>query len=660
MNPDTNGKMIEKAREFERNGEFSKAFLLYSKASESGDRESRLKVGRMLIQGKGCIKQPIKGYSIIRDASIEHDAQSDYELGRCHFEGTGTEKNEDLGFQMIVEAAENGYTPAENYLGRLFMDGRYVEKDPQKGMEWIKRTADKDDPEGLYQIAMEYKDYSMDYDPKKLIELLDRPASLGNADAEYFLGKRYFYGKDVEIDYDKARRLLTNALKHGNYEAGIELGLIYREGYGVPVDPDMARKCFTKAAVNGITKGMYYLGGLYDVNRYLRNPHRAFIWLKRGYDKGDLMCGEKVADLYRTGTGVKKNMEKAFRLYMDCAEHGLVGSMEYVGYCYEKGEGTTHDANKAFDWYTRASEKGSGYAYMRIGMMFVREKDDEFAIKSFKLAIDEKEYRAATLLGELYEKEGKFHSMAQAIFYFRLGAGNDVDMSMVKLADHYDSGAYLEQSYEKAFELYKRVADRSGEHEAAANVGRYYENGYFVERDPKKAMEYYLIAAKGNNAFAMNRLYNILSKSEDPLDQKEAVFWLMRSAAKDSRESIIELAERYLTGRGVPRSKFAATTWFHEAASGNEYARKRFESLAFEENDEDPEYRSKAAMLERRAGEMTENKAITELAELYKDGDGDTEKDLPLAERWYAIADRLGCPFAKERLEKIRKMMIAE
>ena len=78
-----------------------------------------------------------------------------------------------------------------------------------------------------------------------------RKAQAGESEAEYKLGKSYYEGDGVKLDYKKAAEWLHKAAKQNNPEAQYGLFRMYTYGQGVKVDYDYAATMLRSAAENG-------------------------------------------------------------------------------------------------------------------------------------------------------------------------------------------------------------------------------------------------------------------------------------------------------------------------------------------------------------------------------------------------------------------------
>jgi TPR repeat protein len=63
-----------------------------------------------------------------------------------------------------------------------------------------------------------------------------------------------------------------------------------------------------------------------------------------------------LADSYRSGEGVEKDLAKAFQLYRMAAETGHAEAQTRLADSYRNGEGVEKDLAKADQWYRIAAE----------------------------------------------------------------------------------------------------------------------------------------------------------------------------------------------------------------------------------------------------------------------------------------------------------------
>src|ERR1700722_19567389 len=85
------------------------------------------------------------------------------------------------------------------------------------------------------------------------LELAKAGAEKGDAEAEFVLGKAYYTGAGVPLDYAKAFDLYQKAATQGYAKAQNNLATMYRNGQGGQKDSATAVDWFQKAAGQGAT-----------------------------------------------------------------------------------------------------------------------------------------------------------------------------------------------------------------------------------------------------------------------------------------------------------------------------------------------------------------------------------------------------------------------
>ena len=95
---------------------------------------------------------------------------------------------------------------------------------------------------------------------------------------------------------------------------------------------------------------------------------------------------------------------------------------------------------------------------------------------------------------------------------FLLGLEKNDDISIFNLANCYNNGKGVKQSFEKAFWLYQEAA-RLNNVKAMFNVALCYKNGKGVKQNLEKAFEWYKkSSALGNKPAMINKDYLIENK----------------------------------------------------------------------------------------------------------------------------------------------------
>ncbi|MBQ9010192.1 MAG: toll/interleukin-1 receptor domain-containing protein [Clostridia bacterium] len=184
-------------------------------------------------------------------------------------------------------------------------------------------------------------------------------------------------------------------------------------------------------------------------------------------------------------------------------------------------------------------------------------------------------------------------------------AGNP--MAMIFLADCYQHGKGVGQSFETAFEWYRRAAE-AGEVRGMLETAICYALGLGCEQSETEAFVWYQRAAEAGSPEGMVSLAN-LYLSGIGTEQNPAMAFenYLRAAELDSREAMLPLASCYLLGIGTEQNAEAAFRWISKLA------------------------------------ELGDPDGMYNLALLYQQGIG-TEENPEEAYRWYRKAAEAGDP----------------
>ncbi len=184
-------------------------------------------------------------------------------------------------------------------------------------------------------------------------------AEQGVADAQYNLGKMYYFGKGVPQDYKTAVKWFTLAAEQGIAGAQTNLGLMYYNGEGVPQDDKSALKWYTLAAEQGDAPAQFNLGLMY-ANGYgvpLDNK-TAVKWYTLAAEQGDADAQTNLGVMYEQGRGVPLDNKTAVKWYTLAAEQGDADAQNNLGFMYENGYGVIQDNVYAHMWYNIAASSG--------------------------------------------------------------------------------------------------------------------------------------------------------------------------------------------------------------------------------------------------------------------------------------------------------------
>lgn len=197
----------------------------------------------------------------------------------------------------------------------------------------------------------------------------------------------------------------------------------------------------------------------------------AFASARRQCDAGQLYGCERLADLYRKGTGVAKDEGRASELDKQriatlekkCAA-GENSQCESLAESYDRGTGVPPDNKRANAMWQKLCDQQGGRSCDILGD---RHRDGETvgrnlgrAIKLYQRACDTAWTLSCTSLGDLYaEGKGAKKDPRRAAALYQRGCFDQDSDSCYKLAKLYQAGEGVVQSGETAQRLFKLTCD---------------------------------------------------------------------------------------------------------------------------------------------------------------------------------------------------------
>ena len=363
---------------------------------------------------------------------------------------------------ISLQVADSSDKKNGNIAYKQYEEGTAVMPSQKEIDNWVKNIISSEYNTGRYKSAFEH---------------FSEYAKMGNATAQYYLGKMYYEGQCVggSRNYDKAAEWYRKSAEQGNAEAQCYLGYMYTNGLGVSQDNAKAVEWYRKSAEQGNANAQCNLGYMYGNGRGIfQDNAKAVEWYRKSAEQGyaDAQCN--LGTMYRNGLGVSQDNAKAVEWYRKAAEQGNAGGQCNLGYMYEYGRGVSQDYAKAVEWYRKAAEQGHATAQCNLGTMY-------------------------------YLGRGISQDNAKAVEWYRKSAEQGNDYAQYYLGYMYENGLGVSQDNAKAMEWFRKSAEQ-GYTDAQYQLGYMYHNGIGVSKDHTKAAEWYSKAAKGGDVRARNIL----------------------------------------------------------------------------------------------------------------------------------------------------------
>ncbi len=193
-------------------------------------------------------------------------------------------------------------------------------------------------------------------------------ANSNDAPAMTLIAELYRVGLGVRRDFVEAARWYKLASDRDDPNASFALARAHLTGEGVTRDEKAARALFEKAAAKNHPGALYNLGVM-EMDAPVANFQRAADFFRRASEVGDSDATYALAMLYREGTGVAQDRQKAAQLLKAAAdERNIAAEVEY-GVALFNGDGVTKDEAGAARYFLRAAARENPIAQNRLARM---------------------------------------------------------------------------------------------------------------------------------------------------------------------------------------------------------------------------------------------------------------------------------------------------
>lgn len=260
----------------------------------------------------------------------------------------------DCSFSELVTLANQGDNLAQCELGVKYYKGDGILQNHKEAYEWLMKAANQDNAEAIYYIGMIYlwgKAGQKRSNPKALRWFL-KSAEMGYHVAQYQVGALYESGRGKRANMVEAGNWYLKAANNGNADAQYIMGNLFSNG---SLDPDYqyAETLLLSAAEQNHTGAQRLLADLYaEGEGFHRNLKESYKWTKRAAENWDQLAYVQLGKLYQFGIGVQRNYERAFYWYKMAADFNLPEGQYHLGIMYQEGLHVPKDPVKSEEWFS--------------------------------------------------------------------------------------------------------------------------------------------------------------------------------------------------------------------------------------------------------------------------------------------------------------------
>lgn len=303
------------------------------------------------------------------------------ELGKRYLK----DGNVDATLCWLNAAAKLGSDSANFELGKIYSYGDYMPKDYPKAAEYFEKSGD-DLYNAFDEIYYNFGDMyrygdGVEKNIEKAIKWYEAQEHCGDyderRDAIFALAKIYRDGEgDIKTDGEKAvRYLMELAFDSGDYFFLTD-AKIYEDAQNVPMSYDEQVYFSSFDASHGDDEAKFMLGCMYLYGQAVeKDVYKAAWWFAHMYELDCYDNGEifDLAEKYRTGDGVEKNIDIAIAWYEKIVKWWntkVDKALFSLAEIYFHGDGVEQDIDKALDYYEKAANCGNIKAAYRLSEIY--------------------------------------------------------------------------------------------------------------------------------------------------------------------------------------------------------------------------------------------------------------------------------------------------
>lgn len=628
----------------------------YEMGARNNDPDCILRLGLIYEEGDGVQKNILKAADWYQRGAKAGIPSCLYNLGKLiiNKEISGDEAK---GFGLIQQAAEEGYSFAQNYMGKAYRFGWHVNINPVRATNWFSKAAEQDLSDAMCNLGDMYSHedgLTTDYD--KALYWYEKAAEKQHQRALTEIGDMYYSGKGVPQNYQKAIEYYQKACAEGYPYAFYSLGFMYLKGQGTSPDKEKAIEYLSQAAAMGNESAFQLLN---------RIDHEA-----EDNDGKEVDPFARQAYLDAQQALEAKDTERYLNLLSQSANLGYTQAMNDLGDVYFNGELVPKDMAKAYNYFFKASQNGSGYGSYSCGFILMRgtsdvPRDIEKSLSLFQLAVDQN-YKAANRdLARYYYSQNTEDGHRKALDYYLQYIEyrpKDTD-ALLHIGLIYEIGIGAPRNIDLARKYYERAAEEDHTGMAYNFLGGTFMVAEETDSNERKAVYYLQKAIELGNAEAMSRICFYLHNGRGGLqpDIHKEIELLTNASKQGYHEATYRLGVLFENGGdGIEKNAELSIKYFQQAADNGVLAAINKIGELYLFGEVIPANMSKAIAYFNSASEKGYGRASYWLGRLHADGIGQLEKDTRKAIAYYQKAIEQGYEDAQEWLNQLQQNLVDE
>jgi TPR repeat protein len=462
---------------------------------------------------------------------------------------------------VCSEACEIGDIDAMFFKGVYLYEGRNVEQNKGAAAWWFECAAREGDVRAQFYLGEYWQKAAEPNNPTMAFfwwSLAANSSALDNkfkeciAAASLNLANCFFNGEGVAENEFLGIYYLNRAKEFGNKDATASLDTLLANcrAEAEKTEPD--------------SNALKLLGNYYSLFNDEENQKRAFNYMLRAAQLGNLNAINNVGNSYRNGKGVEKDLARAIGLYKVASEKGNTIAIGNLANVYKQMDMWDDDT---IGWLIEQSNAGHAQSCILLADIALQATNDDL-IKSLPQFANLSQDELCSMHMRLLERAEDMGS-------------SEAKILLAKLAENKQTASLLSDNSAKKYE--QRLLDASFQNYPVAQLmlAKALKTGYNLPKDEKKAALFFALAALNGIPEAQSEYGNCCYfGTGTPKNLAKAARWFQLSANQGWPYGEYCIGWCYAHGEGVSQDKTQARYWLKKAVDdGYKEAKKTLAEL---------------------------------------------------------------------------------
>jgi len=187
----------ESALEAFKNGEYKKAFELYTLDAKDGNSSALNALSYLYFNGLGIQQNDAKGVELLKKSAEKNNKNAAYDLGMMYLIGDHIQQDKKQAFHYLTQASQDKHSDAEFNLALMYYNGDAIDSNITKSLELLEDAAKRGHKAAISNIG---RIYMQDFQFEKAVKWLKVNVKNGDEEAKSLLQEIYNHKPELKQD----------------------------------------------------------------------------------------------------------------------------------------------------------------------------------------------------------------------------------------------------------------------------------------------------------------------------------------------------------------------------------------------------------------------------------------------------------------------------